>query len=55
MSHGSARSASASLRACVSPYPKEQRSPAAAQALLCSEIARGGKVVRDNDIQPSTQ
>ncbi len=39
----------------VSPYPKEQRSPAAARALLRSEIARWGQVVRDNNIQPPTQ
>ena len=39
----------------VSPYPKDQRSPAAAQALLRSEITRWGKVVRDNDIQPAAQ
>jgi tripartite-type tricarboxylate transporter receptor subunit TctC len=37
----------------VAPYPKEQRSPQAAQALLRSEIARWGRVVRDNNIQPS--
>ena len=35
----------------VTPYPKEQRSPAAARALLKSEIARWGQVVRDNNIQ----
>lgn len=34
----------------VSPYPNEQRSPAAARALLKSEIARWGRVIRDNDI-----
>jgi len=35
----------------VSPYPKEQRSGAAARVLLTSEIARWGQVVRDNNIQ----
>ena len=35
----------------VAPYPQEQRSPAAARALLRSEIARWGQVVRDNNIQ----
>jgi putative tricarboxylic transport membrane protein len=35
----------------VTPYPKEQRSTAAARALLKSEIARWGQVVRDNNIQ----
>jgi putative tricarboxylic transport membrane protein len=39
----------------VSPYPKDQRSPAAARALLRSEIARWGQVVRDNNIQAPTQ
>jgi len=39
----------------VSPYPKEQRSPAAARALLASEIARWGEVVRDNNIQAQMQ
>jgi tripartite-type tricarboxylate transporter receptor subunit TctC len=39
----------------VSPYPKDQRSPQAAQTLLRSEISRWGKVVRDNDIQPAAQ
>jgi tripartite-type tricarboxylate transporter receptor subunit TctC len=34
----------------VSPYPKDQRSPAAARALLKGEIARWGQVIRDNDI-----
>lgn len=34
----------------VAPYPKEQRSPAAARAILKSEIARWGQVVRDNNI-----
>jgi tripartite-type tricarboxylate transporter receptor subunit TctC len=36
----------------VSPYPKEERSPEAARAILKSEIVRWGQVVRDNDIQP---
>ena len=36
----------------VSPYPKDQRTVAAvARALLKSEIARWGQVVRDNDIK----
>ncbi len=35
----------------VSPYPKDQRSVAAARAMLKSEIARWGQVVRDNNIQ----
>jgi tripartite-type tricarboxylate transporter receptor subunit TctC len=39
----------------VAPYPKDQRSPQAAQALLKSEIARWGQVVRENDIQPPGQ
>ena len=39
----------------VSPYPQDQRSPAAARALLRSEIARWGQVVRDNNIQAPTQ
>jgi tripartite-type tricarboxylate transporter receptor subunit TctC len=39
----------------VSPYPPDQRSPAAARALLKSEIARWGQVVRDNNIQAPTQ
>lgn len=34
----------------VSSYPKDQRSPAAARALLKSEIARWGQVIRENDI-----
>jgi len=34
----------------VSPFPKDQRSPAAAGALLKSEIARWGQVIRDNNI-----
>jgi tripartite-type tricarboxylate transporter receptor subunit TctC len=39
----------------VVPYPKDQRSPAAARALLKSEIARWGQVVRDNNIQAQIQ
>jgi tripartite-type tricarboxylate transporter receptor subunit TctC len=39
----------------VSPYPKGQRSPAAARTLLTSEIARWGRVVRDNNIQAQMQ
>jgi len=35
----------------VTPYPNDQRSVAAARALLKSEIARWGQVVRDNNIQ----
>jgi tripartite-type tricarboxylate transporter receptor subunit TctC len=35
----------------VAPYPKEQRTPAAARELLKSEIARWGQVIRDNHIQ----
>ena len=34
----------------VSVFPPDQRSPAAASALLHSEIARWGKVIRDNSI-----
>ena len=37
----------------VAPYPKDQRSPQAAQALLRSEITRWGEVVRENDIKPA--
>ena len=39
----------------VAPYPKEERSPAAARALLKREIARWGDVVRDNNIQAPMQ
>jgi tripartite-type tricarboxylate transporter receptor subunit TctC len=39
----------------VAPYPKEQRSPAAARELLKSEIARWSQVIRDNHIQGSAQ
>jgi tripartite-type tricarboxylate transporter receptor subunit TctC len=35
----------------VAPYPPDQRSPAAARAMLASEIARWGEVIRDNHIQ----
>lgn len=35
----------------VAPYPKDQRSPAAARTILKSEIDRWGQVVRDNNIQ----
>jgi tripartite-type tricarboxylate transporter receptor subunit TctC len=34
----------------VSAFPKDQRSPAAGQALMKSEIARWGKVIRANNI-----
>jgi len=34
----------------VSVFPSDQRSPAAASALLRSEIARWGQVVRNNNI-----
>jgi len=33
------------------PFPKDQRSPAAAGAMMTSEIARWGQVIRDNNIQ----
>jgi tripartite-type tricarboxylate transporter receptor subunit TctC len=39
----------------VTPYPTDQRSPAAARALLMSEIARWGQVVHDNNIQAPMQ
>jgi tripartite-type tricarboxylate transporter receptor subunit TctC len=39
----------------VAPYAKDQRSPAAARALLKSEIARWGQVVHDNNIQAPMQ
>ena len=39
----------------VVPYPKDQRSPQAAQALLHAEIARWAQVVRENNIQPPGQ
>jgi hypothetical protein len=34
----------------VSVFPSDQRSPAAASALLNSEIARWAQVIRDNNI-----
>ena len=34
----------------VTPFPPEQRTPAAAAAFLTSEIARWGAVIRDNNI-----
>jgi tripartite-type tricarboxylate transporter receptor subunit TctC len=34
----------------VSPFPKDQRTTAAGEAFLRSEIARWGQVIRDNDI-----
>jgi tripartite-type tricarboxylate transporter receptor subunit TctC len=34
----------------VAAFPKEMRSPAAGDKFLMSEIARWGKVVKDNDI-----
>lgn len=39
----------------VAPYPKELRTPAAARALLKSEIDRWGQVVSDNNIQAPMQ
>jgi tripartite-type tricarboxylate transporter receptor subunit TctC len=39
----------------VSPYPKDQRSPAAARALLKTEIARWSQVVCDNNISAPMQ
>ncbi|HET7363782.1 MAG TPA: tripartite tricarboxylate transporter substrate binding protein [Burkholderiales bacterium] len=36
----------------VLPYPKDERSLHAAQALFKSEIARWGEVIRENNIQP---
>jgi tripartite-type tricarboxylate transporter receptor subunit TctC len=39
----------------VAPYPKDQRSPTAARALLKGEIARWGQVIRDNNIQAPMQ
>jgi len=39
----------------VTPYPKDQRSTAAARTLLHSEIARWGQVVRDNNIEAPMQ
>jgi tripartite-type tricarboxylate transporter receptor subunit TctC len=37
----------------VSPYPENERSPEAAQALMRAEVARWSQVVRENNIQPS--
>jgi tripartite-type tricarboxylate transporter receptor subunit TctC len=34
----------------VSPFPKNQRSPAAAKAMFESETARWGKIIKDNNI-----
>jgi tripartite-type tricarboxylate transporter receptor subunit TctC len=39
----------------VSPFPKDQRSPEAGHALLKSQIAHWGEVVRDNKIEAPTQ
>jgi tripartite-type tricarboxylate transporter receptor subunit TctC len=39
----------------VTPYPKDQRSSAAARTLLHSEIARWGQVVHDNNIEAPLQ
>jgi tripartite-type tricarboxylate transporter receptor subunit TctC len=39
----------------VSPFPKEQRSPQAAQAMLRNQIEHWGQVVRDNKIEAPTQ
>jgi tripartite-type tricarboxylate transporter receptor subunit TctC len=39
----------------VAPYPKDQRSPAAARALLKNEITRWSQVIRDNHIQAPVQ
>jgi tripartite-type tricarboxylate transporter receptor subunit TctC len=39
------------LETGVTPYSKDQRSPAAARALLNSEITRWSQVVRDNNIE----
>jgi tripartite-type tricarboxylate transporter receptor subunit TctC len=35
----------------ISPYPKDQRSPAAAREILRSEVDRWAKVVRENNIK----
>ena len=32
-------------------FPKDQRTPAAASAMMRSEIERWGQVIRDNNIQ----
>ena len=37
----------------VSPYPKEQQTPAGAAAYLKKEIAHWGQVIRDNKIEAS--
>ena len=37
----------------VSPYPENERSPEAAQALMSAEVARWSEVVRENNIQPT--
>jgi len=37
----------------VSAYPKDERTVAAGRALLDSEIARWGKVIKDNNIRPN--
>jgi tripartite-type tricarboxylate transporter receptor subunit TctC len=34
----------------VSPFPKNERSPEAGRKILASEMARWGKVIKDNDI-----
>jgi len=39
----------------VAPFPKEQRSPEAAQAMLKAEIQHWGQVVHDNKIEAPTQ
>jgi tripartite-type tricarboxylate transporter receptor subunit TctC len=39
----------------VVPYPKDQRSPQAAQEILHSEVARWAQVVRENNIQAFAQ
>ena len=35
----------------VAPFPKDERSPEGGQALMKSEVARWGQVIRDNNIQ----
>ena len=35
----------------IKPYPKDQRSPAAAREILRSEVERWAKVIRDNNIK----
>ena len=39
----------------VTTYPPDERTPAAAKALLKSEIERWGKIIRDNNIQAPVQ